>query len=86
MDISPSTGCFDQHYKEFLTASTVLASLIPPVLREEVLGFENMWDEINEKGFTAAAEKTWFDTLDAIRYKILDSISYNRFTDPFWKW
>src|SRR5467141_3647557 len=24
---------FDQHYKEFLSASTVLASLIPPALR-----------------------------------------------------
>jgi hypothetical protein len=76
---------FDQHYKEFLSASTVLASLIPPELREEVLGVEDMWDKLNEQGFTEVAAKAWFDTLDRVRYKTLDSIGYNRFTDPFWK-
>lgn len=76
---------FDQHYKEFLSSSTVLASLIPPALREEVLSIEDKWDQINEKRIFAVSEKGWFDTLDAIRYKILDAISYNRLTDPFWK-
>jgi hypothetical protein len=76
---------FDQHYKEFLSASTVLASLVPPALKEEVLDIEDKWDEINKNGFTAGAEKLWFDTLDNIRDKILASIAYNRFTDPFWK-
>jgi hypothetical protein len=47
---------FDQHYKEFLSASTLLASLVPPVLREEVLKVEDTWDEINDSGFGAVPE------------------------------
>lgn len=76
---------FDQHYKEFLSSSTVLASLVPPALREKVLDIEDLWDQVNKDGFTSATETAWFDALDKMRYKILDSISYNRFTDPFWK-
>jgi hypothetical protein len=76
---------FDQHYKEFLSASTFLASLVEPKLREEVLRIEDIWDEINDSGFVAVPGKTWFDTLDAIRYKILDKAAYSRLTDPFWK-
>ena len=76
---------FDQHYKEFLSASTLLASLVPPMLREEVLKLEYTWDEINDSGFAAVPSKAWFDSLDSIRYKILDSIAYIRITDPFWR-
>jgi hypothetical protein len=74
---------FDQHYKEFLSSSTVLASLVPPALREEVLGIEDLWDELNEKGYEGVPAKAWFGALDALRYKILDSISWHRVTDPF---
>src|SRR5260370_25408324 len=28
---------YDEHYREFLSSSTLLASLVPPKLREEVL-------------------------------------------------
>jgi len=76
---------FDDHYKEFLSSSTVLASLVHPALRDEVLGVEDIWDEINDKGFATVSEKKWFDSLDSIRARILDSISYSRLTDPFWK-
>ncbi|MGB7285058.1 MAG: hypothetical protein WBE13_22550 [Candidatus Acidiferrum sp.] len=76
---------FDRHYKEFLSASTHLASLVPPKLKEEVLRIEDIWDEINEGGFAPASSKTWFDTLDGIRDKILGSIRHNRFIYPFLK-
>ena len=76
---------FDQHYKEFLSASTLLVSLVEPGLREEVLRIEDAWDEISEGGFVAVPGKKWFDMLDAIRYKILDKIAYSRLTDPFWR-
>lgn len=76
---------FDQHYREFLAASTLLASLVPPKLREEVLKVEDVWDEIGREGFEAVSGKKWFDLLDGIRYRILDSVAYNRLTDPFWK-
>jgi len=76
---------FDQRYKEFLSASTLLASLVPPGLREEILKIEDIWDDINAGGYTAFPSKTWFDILDRVRYKILDSIAYNRLMDPFWK-
>jgi len=76
---------FDQHYKEFLASSTLLASLVPPTLREDILKVEDVWDEIGAKGFESVSGKKWFDLLDAVRYKILDSIAYNRLTDPFWK-
>ena len=75
----------DQHYKEFLFASTMLASLVPPELREQVLGIEDLWVEIYDEGFGSETAKTWFDALDRLRYMILDSIRYNRLTDPFWK-
>ncbi len=76
---------FDQHYREFLVASTLLASLVPPKLREEVLKVEDVWDEIGQEGFEAVSGKKWFDLLDGVRYRILNSIAYNRLTDPFWK-
>jgi len=76
---------FDDRYKEFLAASTTLASLVPPALREEVLAIEDFWDEMYEKGFSEQTAKTLFDTLDSIRERILESIAYSRFTDPFWK-
>ena len=76
---------FDEHYGEFLSASTMLASLVPPALREEVLKVEDVWDEINEHGFEAVSGKMWFDLLDSVRYKILDSIAYHRVSDPFWR-
>jgi hypothetical protein len=67
-------------------ASTYLASLIPPQLREDVLKMEDIWDELHEKGISVMGSKeAWMDPLDALRYKILDSIAYNRLTDPFWK-
>ena len=75
---------FDKHYKEFLASSTLLASLVPPTLREEVLKVEDVWDEIGEEGFQAVSGKRWFDLLDNVRYEILDSIAYNRLIDPFW--
>jgi hypothetical protein len=76
---------FDEHYREFLSSSTVLASLVPPRLTEDILRIEDVWDDVNQEGFTPKAEKAWFDLLDATRYKVLDSISYNRVIDPFWK-
>ena len=76
---------FDKHYKEFLSSSTLLASLVPPILREEVLGVEDVWDEIGAGGFQAVSGKKWVELLDKVRYKTLDSIAYNRLTDPFWK-
>ncbi len=76
---------FDQHYREFLSSSTLLASLVPPMLRDEVLKVEDVWDEIADEGFEAVSGKKWFDLLDGVRYRILDSIAYSRFTDPFWK-
>jgi hypothetical protein len=76
---------FDQHYQEFLSSSTLLASLVPPILREKVLQVEDVWDEIGDEGFAAVSGKRWFDLLDSVRYRILDSIAYNRFIDPFWK-
>jgi hypothetical protein len=75
---------FDQHYREFLSSSTLLASLVPPILREEVLEVEEVWDRIGDEGFGAVSGKKWFDLLDAVRYRILDSIAYNRLIDPFW--
>lgn len=77
---------YDQRYKEFLGSSTLLASLVPPELREEVLKIEDLWDEINDKGLAVVTGKVWLDALDSIRYKILDSIAYSRLTDPFWRW
>src|SRR3981189_840825 len=74
---------FDEHYKNFLFASTMLAALVHPDLRESVLEIEDFWDDLPKKGFSDQTSKSLFDTLDNIRYKILDSISYNRFTDPF---
>jgi hypothetical protein len=76
---------FDQHYREFLAASTMLASLVPPALREEVLKVEDVWDKIGDEGFSAVSGKQWFDLLDSVRYKILDSIAYSRISDPFWR-
>jgi hypothetical protein len=76
---------FDQHYREFLSSSTMLASLVPPVLREEILKVEDVWDKIGEEGFEAVSAKKWFDLLDRVRYKILDSIAYHWFSDPFWR-
>jgi hypothetical protein len=76
---------FDQHYREFLAASTMLASLVPPTLREEVLRVEDVWDEIDDEGFEAVSGERWFDLLDGVRYKILDSIAYSRLSDPFWR-
>jgi hypothetical protein len=76
---------FDKHYKEFLSSSTFLASLVPPKLEEQVLEIEDLWDEINDDGFQAVPEKKWFDRLDALRYQLLDAIAYSRLFDPFWK-
>src|ERR1700678_1947939 len=76
---------FDERYENFLAASTTLASLVPPTLRDEVLSIEDFWDQLNEKRFTRGTAKELFDRLDNIREKILDSIQYSRFTDPFWK-
>jgi len=76
---------FDQHYKEFLSASTLLASLVPPMLREEVLRLEDTWDEINDGGFATVPSKAWFDSLDNLRDRILNSIVYSSITDPFWR-
>ncbi len=76
---------YDQHYREFLASSTLLASLVPPKLREKVLKVEDVWDEIGNEGFEAVSGKKWFDILDSVRYKILDSFAYSWLTDPFWK-
>ena len=76
---------FDRRYKEFLSASTHLASMVPPKLKEEVLRIEDVWDEINKGGFASSSEKAWLGTLDEIRDIILDKISYNRIIYPFWK-
>jgi hypothetical protein len=82
---SPIYERFDRHYKEFLSASTHLASLVPPKLKEEVLRIEDIWEDINRGGFALDSSKGWFDTLDVIRDKILSSISYNRILYPNWK-
>ena len=82
---SPIYERFDRHYKEFLFASTHLASLVPPKLKEEVLRIEDIWEEINDGNFPSSSSKTWFDTLDGIRDKVLNSISHNRILNPFWK-
>lgn len=74
---------FDQHYREFLFSSTLIASLVPPILREEILEVEDVWNEIAAGGFEAVSGKKWFDLLDTVRYRILDSIAYNRLIDPF---
>lgn len=76
---------FDRRYKEFLSASTHLASMVPPKLKEEVLRIEDIWEKLNEVGFTSGSSKVWFDALDEIRDEILSSISYNRIIYPFWK-
>jgi len=76
---------YDRRYKEFLSASTHLASMVHPKLKEEVLRIEDIWEEINEGGFSSGSSKVWFDTLDGIRDEILGSISYNRMIYPFWK-
>jgi hypothetical protein len=76
---------FDRRYKEFLSASTNLASMVPLNLKEEVLRIEDIWQEINKAGFASSSEKAWLDTLDAIRDTILAKISYNRIIYPFWK-
>jgi len=57
--------------------------LVQPELREAVLKIEDTWDEINDGGFKAVSSKDWLDSLDAVRYKILDKIAYSRLTDPF---
>jgi hypothetical protein len=54
-------------------------------LREEVLEVEDVWDKIGDGGFETVSGKKWFDLLDTVRYRILDSIAYNRLIDPFWK-
>lgn len=76
---------FDQHYREFLLSSTMLASLVPPALREEILKVEDVWDKIGDEGFEGVSAKKWFDLLDRVRYEILDSIAYHWFSDPFWR-
>ena len=76
---------YDQHYREFLSSSTLLASLVPPKLRENVLSVEDLWDEIGSERFQAVSGKKWFDTLDGLRYEILNSLKYSSLTDPFWK-
>lgn len=76
---------YDEHYREFLSSSTLLASLLPPKLRENVLNVEDLWDEIGSEGFQAVSGKKWFDTLDDLRYEILNSLKYSWLTDPFWK-
>jgi hypothetical protein len=76
---------FDRRYKEFLSASTHLASMVPPDLKAEVLRIEDVWDENNKGSLVFDSSKAWFDTLDAIRDRILDRISYNRVIYPFWK-
>jgi hypothetical protein len=63
---------YDHRYKEFLAASTVLASTVHPSLREEVLEIEDLWEAIDDKGFKVVTGKVWFDKLDATRSKILD--------------
>jgi hypothetical protein len=59
--------------------------MVPPDLKAEVLRIEDVWDENNKGSLVFDSSKTWFDTLDAIRDKILDRISYNRVIYPFWK-
>jgi hypothetical protein len=76
---------YDQHYQEFLSSSTLLASLVPPTLKDEVLSMEDLWDEISDEGFQAVSGKRWLDALDALRDKILDSIRYSWLTDPYWR-
>jgi hypothetical protein len=76
---------YDQHYKEFLSASTFLASLVRPDLKDRVLSIEDLWDKKNEDPFEAVSGKTWFDELDAIRDEILRQIPYSSLTNPFWK-
>ena len=76
---------YDEHYREFLSSSTLLASLVPPKFRENVLNVEDLWDEIGSEGFQAVSGKKWFDTLDGLRYDILNSLKYSWLTDPFWK-
>jgi hypothetical protein len=76
---------YDQHYREFLSSSTFLAALVPPKLKDEVLSVEDLWDGIGSEGFEQVSGKKWFDALDTIRDKILNSIRYSRVTDPFWK-
>ena len=76
---------YDQHYKEFLSASTFLASIVPPDLVEEILKVEDEWESINELGFTSASSKKWFNTLDAVRYLILGKIRHGPISFFPWK-
>jgi hypothetical protein len=76
---------YDQHYQEFLSSSTLLASLVPPTLKDEVLSMEDLWDEISDEGFQAVSGKRWLDALDGLRDKVLDSIRYSWLTDPYWR-
>jgi hypothetical protein len=75
---------FDEHYREFLSSSTLLASLVPPKLRETVLEVEGVWDQIGDEGYQSVSGKKWFDLLDEVRYTVLDSIAYSWLSDPFW--
>jgi hypothetical protein len=63
----------DQHYQEFLAATTHLSVEAPKSLQKRVLDTEDEWDDIYDN-LDEAAETRWFKDLDDIRQTILDSL------------
>jgi hypothetical protein len=66
----------ENHYNDWLAASTRLSLEVRTNLREKILSIEDEWDRINDH-LDASAEKTGFKDLDDIRQTVLD-FSYLR--------
>jgi len=68
---------YDQHYREFLSSSTLLASLVPPKLREKVLKVEDVWDEIGAEDLKQyqARNGSIFSIPSAIKFLIPSHIA-----------
>jgi hypothetical protein len=63
----------DQHYQEFLAATTRLAVEVPPHLQKKILGIEDRWDKISDK-LDDQSQAKWFKDLDEIRQTVLDAL------------
>lgn len=71
----------DQHYQEFLAATTRLSVEAPQSLQKKILGTEDEWDDIYDN-LDEAAETRWFSDLDEIRQTVLDSLPPRSRLDP----
>ena len=75
---------YDQDYKAFLSGSTELAAIVPPQLKDEVLGIEDTWDSLPDEQSTTS-EAQWFNALDKIREDVLNRVYYNRLLSVPWR-